>query len=101
MKLPKPVKLKSGAYRILLRLGGKNVMVYGETEAQCKKQATLIKSEHLSGVVVQTKCRYTVTQAIDKYIADKKLSPSTVRGYKSIQKNVFDNLEKYLSTSSV
>ena len=92
MKLPKPVKLKSGAYRIQLKLGGKSVMVYGETEAQCRRNATLVKSEHLSGRVLQEKCRYTVTQAIDKYIADHpKLSPSTVRGYRSIQKNVFQD----------
>lgn len=90
MKIAKPVKLKSGVYRIQLKLGGKSVMVYGETEAQCRMQATRVKSEHLSGRVVQTRCRYTVTQAIDKYIADHpKLSPSTVRGYRSIQKNVF------------
>ena len=90
MKLPKAVKLKSGAYRIQLKLGGKSVMVYGDTEAQCRKQALLVKSEHLAGKVVQTRCRYTVTQAIDKYIADHpKLSPSTVRGYRSIQKNMF------------
>ena len=90
MKLPKPVKLKSGAYRIQLKLGGKSVMVYGETEAQCRRKASLVKSEHLSGKIVQTKCRYTVTQAIDKYIGDHpKLSPSTVRGYRSIQRNVF------------
>lgn len=92
MKLPKPTKLKSGVYRIQLKLGGKSVMVYGETEAKCRQQATLIKSEHLSGKVVQTKCRYTVTQAIDKYISDKpKLSPSTIRGYRSIQDNVFQD----------
>jgi integrase len=89
MKLPKAVKLKSGVYRIQLKLGGKSVMVYGDTEAQARKQALLVKSEHLAGKVVQTKCRYTVTQAIDKYIADHKLSPSTVRGYRCIQATVF------------
>ena len=100
MKLQKPVKLKSGAYRIRLQLGGKDVYVYGETEAQCRKQATLVKSEHLSGKVVQTKCRYTVTQAIDKYIADKpKLSPSTVRGYKSIQSNLFQTAMPLMADS--
>lgn len=100
MKLQKPVKLKSGAYRIRLQLGGKDVYVYGETEAQCRKEATLVKSEHLSGKVVQTKCRYTVTEAIDKYIADKpKLSPSTVRGYKSIQCNLFQTAMPLMADS--
>lgn len=100
MILPKPAKMKSGAYRMRLQLGGKSVMVYGETEAQCRKQATLIKSEHLSGKVVQGKCRYTVSQAIDKYIADKpKLSPATVRGYKSIQRNMFQDAMPLMADS--
>lgn len=90
MKLPNPVKLKSGAYRIRLQLGGKDIMVYGETEAQCRMQARLIKTEHLSGKVVQRKCSYTTEQAVDAYIASKtSLSPCTVRGYETIKANRF------------
>ena len=90
MKLPNTVKLKSGAYRIRLQLGGKDVMVYGETEAQCRMQARLIKTEHLSGKVVQKRCDYTTKQAIEAYIASKsRLSPCTVRGYETIKKNRF------------
>ncbi len=90
MKLPNPVKLKSGAYRIRLQLGGKDVMVYGETEAQCRMQARLIKTEHLSGKVVQRRCNYSTKEAIDAYIASKtKLSPATVRGYETIKANRF------------
>ena len=90
MKLPNPVKLKSGAYRIRLQLGGKDIMVYGETEAQCRMQARLIKTEHLSGKVVQRKCNHTTEQAIDAYIAAKtNLSPCTVRGYETIKANRF------------
>lgn len=100
MKLPKPIKLKSGAYRIQLKLGGKSVVVYGDTEAQCRRNAMLVKSEHLSGKVVQAKCRVTVTQAIDRYIADHpKLSPSTVRGYRSIQANVFQSAMPQMADS--
>lgn len=100
MKLPKATKLKSGVYRIQLKLGGKSVMVYGQTEAQCRQQANLIKSEHRAGKVVQTKCRYTVSEAIDKYIADRpKLSPSTVRGYRCIQKNVFQSAMPLIADS--
>ena len=90
MKIPKPVKLKSGVYRVRLRLGGTSVMAYGKTEAQCKQNAALIKSEHRAGRVVQTKCAYTTRQAIDAYIAAKpKLSPCTVRGYDVIKRNRF------------
>jgi len=100
MKLPKPIKLKSGVYRIQLKLGGKSIMVYGETEARCRQQAALIKSEHRAGAVIQTKCRYTVSDAIDKYIADRpKLSPATVRGYRCIQHNVFQDAMPLIADS--
>ena len=98
MKVPKPKKLKSGAYRIRLQLGEKSVMVYGSTEAECKRNATAIKADHLTGKVVQTKCTLTVTQAIDKYIADHpNLSPSTVCGYRNIQRNVFTDAMKLIA----
>lgn len=94
MKIQKPEKMKSGAYRVRLRLGGRNIVVYGETEAQCKQNATLIKSEHRAGLVVQKKCSYTTRQAIDAYInARPKLSPCTIRGYEVIKRNRF---QKYM-----
>lgn len=92
MKLPKPVKLKSGVYRIQLRLGGKSVTVYGDTEAKCRQKANMIKSEHMAGKVIQRRCDFTTRQAIDAYIGSKpKLSPCTVRGYEVIKKNRFLN----------
>ena len=92
MYIPTPQKLTDGRYRIQLRLGGKSITVTGETAADCRREATAIKSEHLTGRVVQKKCTLTLTSAIDNYIAARpKLSPSTVRGYKSIQKNIFIN----------
>lgn len=90
MKLPTPRKQASGLWVINLKLNGKNVAVHGETQAECRRNATAIKAEHLTGRVLVNKCNITVTQAIDNYINSRpKLSPSTVRGYKSIQKNIF------------
>lgn len=90
MKVPKAQKLKSGAYRIRLQLNGKAIMVYGSTDAECRRKAASVKADHLTGKVVQDKCIYTVSQAIDKYIDDHpNLSPSTVCGYRNIQRNVF------------
>jgi integrase len=90
MKLPTPRKQASGLYVINLKLNGKNVAVHGETQAKCRRNATAIKADYLTGRVLVNKCNLTVTQAIDNYIDNRtKLSPSTIRGYKSIQKNVF------------
>lgn len=90
MKIQKAEKLKSGAYMIRLRLGGKTIYVHGTTEAECRRNATTVKAEHLSGKVVAKSCPLTTEEAIDKYIAEHpKLSPSTVRGYESIRDNVF------------
>lgn len=93
MKLSKPQKLKSGVYVIRMRLNGKSVAVYGDTEAECRRNATAIKANHLTGRVPIGNVTVTVTEAIDNYIAKRpKLSPSTVRGYRSIQKNVFTSV---------
>ena len=90
MKIPAPEKTPSGYYRIRMRLGGKNVVITGATAAECRREATVVKSEHITGRVVQKKCNLTLSSAIDNYIANRpRLSPSTVRGYKSIQKNLF------------
>lgn len=92
MKLPTPTKQANGVYTIRMRLGGKSITVAGSTAAECRREAQTIKAEHLSGKVVQKRCDITVTAAIDKYIRNRpKLSPSTVRGYRSIQRNVFQD----------
>lgn len=90
MKVPTPTKLSNGDYRIQLRLNGKSIYVYGSTDAECRRTATRIKSEHLTGTVVQKKCTLTTAQMIDDYLADRsRLSPSTLRGYECIRDTVF------------
>ena len=90
MKVPTPEKQASGLYCIRLRLGGKSIAVTGHTPSECKREAAAIKAKHMSGEERQKRCDITVTQAIDNYIATRpKLSPSTIKGYKSIQKSVF------------
>lgn len=90
MKIPKPQKLSSGVYAVHLRLDGKSVTIHGATEAECKRNAIATKADHLTGRVIQAKCKLTTAQAIDKYVAEHpKLSPSTVRGYNCIRDTVF------------
>lgn len=93
MKVPTPTKTADGSYRVQLRLGGKSIYVYGATAAECRREATAIKADHATGRVVQRRCDTTLSSAIDRYIAKRpKLSPSTVRGYRSIQRNMFPSV---------
>ena len=104
MKIPEPRKLKSGTWFLQLRLNGVSIPVSAATKAECKLQAQLIKAEYRTGkrAVESNKMPdITLSQAIDRYIKKRRnsLSPSTVRGYKTIQKNRFqDYMDKPISS---
>lgn len=95
MKVPEPRKLSSGMWFIQLRLAGESVPVMGLTAKECKDAATLIKAEHLNGKRRQkvSSASLTLSEGIDNYIAARSntLSPSTIRGYRYIQKR-FDSV---------
>ena len=93
MKIPKARKLASGLWFIQLRLNGVSVPVRGRTEKEVKREAEAIKGAHRAGkwqAERPTKSP-TLSKAIDAYIEerDSVLSPSTVRGYRTIQLNRF------------
>lgn len=100
MKVPKARRLSSGTWFIQLRLGGESIPVTGQTERACTTQAQLIKAEYLAGKrdekknVPAPEKLPTLAQAIDDYISSKSniLSPSTIRGYRAIQKSRFQQL---------
>lgn len=89
MKVPKPRKLPSGNYFIQLRIGGKSQSITDPDEATCIARAVAIKA----GILEEEKRRAhpTLSVAIDKYIEARSntLSPSTIRGYREIQKHRF------------
>lgn len=93
MIVPKAKKLPSGNWFIRLRLGGESIPVTTATESSCIREARAIKAEFLAGRRVSKKEAppVTLTAAIDEYIKAKSntLSPSTIRGYKAIQRNNF------------
>lgn len=93
MKVPKARKLPSGSWFIQLRLGGESVPVTAATEKACVREATAIKAEYLAGKrpPKPEAPSLTLTAAIDEYIKQKSntLSPSTIRGYRTIQRNRF------------
>lgn len=93
MKVPKARRLPSGSWFIQLRLGGESVPVTAATEKLCVREATAIKAEYLAGkrAPKPEEPAPTLTAAIDAYIESKSntLSPSTIRGYRAVQRNNF------------
>lgn len=97
MKVPNPRKLKSGTWFIQLRLGGESIPVSAKTKKDCITQAQYIKAEYKAGKRERKKGEpadtkiQTLGEAIDEYIAkrDAVLSPSTIRGYKTIRRTRF------------
>lgn len=96
IKVPEPKQLPSGNWRIYLAAEKRSVTE--TTKDRCIAKAKAIRA----GFVEQQKKlpSLTWTKAIDAYIADRSesLSPETVRGYRVIQRNRFQNvLQKHMS----
>ena len=93
MNVPKARKLPSGNWFIQLRLGGESIPITAATEMACIREARAIKAEYQAGKRTAKKeaPAPTLTAAIDAYIKvkDNTLSPSTIRGYRAIQRNNF------------
>lgn len=92
MQIPTARKLSSGSWFIQLRLGGESISITERTEKECIRQAQYIKSEYLAGRREKAAGRLpTLSHAIDDYIKSKSniLSPSTIRGYRTIQRTRF------------
>jgi integrase len=95
MKVPEPRKLSSGKWFIQLRLGGESVSISDYSKKECLRQAQLIKAEYLAGKrqkqMNPAPESPTLSEAVDRYIAQRSntLSPATIRGYRTIQRNRF------------
>ena len=91
MKIPKARKLPSGKWNIELQLAGQRRSVTAATKKECEKKAELIKAEHRNGIQSESVANITLDKAIDNYILFRSnvLSPSTVNGYRTIQRTRF------------
>lgn len=101
MKLPKVKQTASGKYHILLRVGGESISITERTETKCIAKATAIKERWNKSIeremqLEDNRISYfnpTLRQAINMYIDSRSnvLSPSTVRGYRNIQRLYYKN----------
>lgn len=96
IKVPEPRQLPSGSWRIYL--DAEKQSVTEATKDRCIAKAKAFRA----GFVEQQKKLPSLTwsKAIDNYISDRSesLSPETVRGYRIIQRNRFQNvLQKPMS----
>lgn len=89
IKIPAPVR-HGQKWHVDLRREG--VLVIEDTEAKAKAKAMAIRAGFVDGE--KKPAALTLRQAIDNYIADRDnaLSPATVRGYYTIQRNAFGDV---------
>lgn len=95
MKVPKARKLPSGSWFVQLRLDGQSIPITEATEKAAIAKAIAIKN----GIIEHHKiplADQTLTKAIDLWLEDNesRLSPATVRGYKTCQRSGFQSLMK-------
>lgn len=90
MKVPKPRKLPSGAWNVRVQVDGITYSITKPTEKACLHEAINFKSSP-ARKTKSTGGKLTLKLAIDRYIEQREnvLSPSTVAGYRRIQKQRF------------
>lgn len=88
MKIPAAKKLPSGSWNVSVMIDGQRISVTAPTKKEAEKKAAAIKA----GMKVAKKAPTAVTidAAVGNYIENKSavLSPSTIAGYRRIQKNL-------------
>lgn len=93
IKIPTARQLPSGNWTVQLRIGGESISITKATEKEAIAEAMAIKQ----GIIKKKKIPLgdrTLNQAIDLWIEnnENRLSPSTIRGYVTCQKNGFQQL---------
>lgn len=91
LSVPKPRQLADGRWVGQLMVDGKRISVYGKTVEEYELQARATKAGLIAARDEPPKL--TLGDMIDRYIAENEniLSPSTIRGYKILHKNRFQD----------
>lgn len=93
MKTPTARKLPSGAWNIQVMVDGKRKSITAGTEKECLALALQYKAGLKDA---EDPARMNLGDCIDKYIESRTLlSPSTIRGYKSVRNHRF---QRYMQT---
>lgn len=92
MKTPKARRLPSGSWFCRVRINGKDIGITRPTEKEAIAEAMALKAG-IKETRQQPK-KITLSQAIDDYIESRQniLSPSTIRGYRSMQRVRFQSM---------
>lgn len=96
MIAPKPRKLESGRWFCQVMVKGQRIAITENTEQDCKNKALLLKAQGRAGDIkrLHKPKNITLRQAMDNYILihSNILSPSTISGYRDIQRLRFQNV---------
>lgn len=93
MKIPKATKLPSGRWRVLVQIKGNRISITKDTKKEAERAAAVLKMSP-----EQRATKMTYREAIDLYIeklsakAPDKISPSTIKGYRDIQRTRFQSI---------
>ncbi len=96
--MAKAKKLPSGAWRVLAYIGtdenGKRK--YKSFTASTKKEAEFLAVEYVNSHHDEPAENMTISEAVERYISAKEniLSPSTIEGYRNIQRNRLNSIQK-------
>ena len=102
MKTPKAIKLPSGSWRCQVMINGKSVSIVRDTKREAEADAIRLKldAKNPEQSHAQRLKSTTYNQAISDYIERRSnvLSPSTIRGYRIMQRHRFHSvMDLYLA----
>ena len=89
MKTPKAKKLPSGSWNCSVMVGGKRYSFTRDTKKEAEQAAAMFKMRPDQKIT-----RLTLREGIDQYIESRSnvLSPSTIKGYRDIQRQRFQTV---------
>lgn len=96
IKLPNAEQLPSGRWRARVQVGDFRKSFLADSKEEAVRLATIYKlsTSNNKELILKANEMLTISEAIDGYIAERNkiLSPSTIKGYKSIKNHRFQSI---------